>query len=210
MNIFILRIMLAAGIGGHAINMYCDRILCVFPNGKLMLEDLKDIGGEGKLAKLLEGISDKRPMRSSILGAFALLMESFGYLAITAYIYEQSHIIGTILFVMIQLFIVVGTAHHVKYGLVEWVFIKLGRTEQAQSVMLDLYNSAPATRVCYVGYIVFIIALIVAILSGAAGLPAWMAIFTILPVLIILAPFRIIGTLHIAAMISMLVWMLMI
>lgn len=92
--------------------MYCDRILSIFPNGTLRLEDLKDIGREGKMAKLMEGVSEKVPMRSAIL-------------------------------------------------------------------------------------------------SDTAGFPLWAAIFTILPVFIILFPFRIIGTLHIAAIASMLVWMIL-
>lgn len=186
--------------------MYCDRLLSVFPNGMLKLEDLKDIGNEGKMAKLLEGVSADVPMRSAILGAFSLLLQFFGYFAITAYIYGHSVWYGSILFVSIALFLIIGTAHHVKYGLVEYVFIKLGRDDRAKALMLDLYNSAPVTRICYAGYLVFIFALIAAIVSGTAALPLWAALFTILPLLLILAPFRIIGTLHIAAMISMLAW----
>lgn len=206
MNLTVLRIMLASGIAGHALNMYCDRLLSVFPNGMLKLEDLKDIGNEWKMAKLLEGVSADVPMRSAILGAFSLLLQFFGYFSITAYIYGQSVWYGSILFVSIALFLIIGTAHHVKYGLVEYVFIKLGRDNRAKALMLDLYNSAPITRICYAGYLVFIFTLIAAIISGTAALPLWAALFTILPVFLILAPFRIIGTLHIAAMISMLAW----
>lgn len=206
MNLTVLRIMMVSGIAGHALNMYCDRLLSVFPNGMLKLEDLKDIGNEGRMAKLLEGISADVPMRSAILGAFSLLLQFFGYFSITAYIYGHSVWYGSILFVSIALFLIIGTAHHVKYGLVEYVFIKLGRDDRAKALMLDLYNSAPITRICYAGYLVFIITLIAAIVSGTAALPLWAALFTILPVFLILAPFRIIGTLHIAAMISMLAW----
>lgn len=206
MNLTVLRIMLASGIAGHALNMYCDRLLSVFPNGMLKLEDLKDIGNEGKMAKLLEGVSADVSMRSAILGAFFLLLQFFGYFAITAYIYGHSVWYGSILFVSIALFLIIETAHHVKYGLVEYVFIKLGRDDRAKALMLDLYNSAPVTRICYAGYLVFIFTLIAAIVSGTAALPLWAALFTILPLLLILAPFRIIGTLHIAAMISMLAW----
>lgn len=148
MSLTIMKIMLVLGIIGHALNMYCDRILSVFPNGTLKLEDIKTFGKDDKMATLMEGVSEKIPMRSAILGAFAL--------------------------------------------------------------MLDLFNSAPITRVCYVGYLVFIFTLIIAIVSGTAALPLWSAIFTILPVFIILFPFRIIGTLHISAMVSMLVWILLI
>ena len=128
----------------------------------------------------------------------------------TGYVYEHSKVYGFILFVSIVLFIIIGTAHHVKYGLVEYVFIKLGRDAKAKALMLDLFNSAPITRVCYLGYLVFIFTLIIAIISGTATLPLWSAMFTILPVFIILFPFRIIGTLHISAMVSMLVWILLI
>ena len=166
MNLTVLRIMLASGIAGHALNMYCDRLLSVFPNGMLKLEDLKDIGNEGKMAKLLEGVSADVPMRSAILGAFSLLLQFFGYFAITAYIYGHSVWYGSILFVSIALFLIIGTAHHVKYGLVEYVFIKLGRDDRAKALMLDLYNSAPVTRICYAGYLVFIFTLIAAIVLG--------------------------------------------
>lgn len=210
MSLTVLKIMLVLGIIGHALNMYCDRILSIFPNGKLTIEDLKTFGKDDKLAKIMEGVSEKVPMRSAILGSFSLVLQFLGYFAITAYVYERSAVYGSILFVSITLFIVVGTAHHVKYGLTEYVFIRLGRTSQAKSLMLDLFNSAPITRICYVGYFVFIFTLIAAIVTGTAGFPIWAAIFTVLPVFIILFPFRIIGTLHISAMASMLVWILLI
>ena len=210
MSLIVLRIMLALGVAGHAVNMYCDRILSIFPNGMLKLEDMKDIGKEGKLAKLMEGVSEKVPMRSAILGAFSLVLQFFGYFAITAYIYGLSKVYGSIMFVSIVLFIIVGTAHHVKYGLVEYVFIKLGRDEKARELMLAMFNSAPITRICYVGYLVYIVTLIVAIVSGVAAVPVWAVIFTVLPIFIAMFPFRIIGTLHIAAMVSLAAWIFLI
>ena len=210
MSLTALKLMLMLGIIGHGINMYCDRILSVFPNGRLMLEDLKTIGENDKMAKLMENTSPKIPMRSAILGAFSLFLQFLGYFSITRYIYGHSRIYGSILFVSIALFIIIGTAHHVKYALSEYVFIRLGRDEKAKSLMLDLFNGGPITRICYVAYLVFIFTLIMAIVSGAAAFPLWAVIFTILPLFLILAPFRIIGTLHISAMASMLVWMLLI
>lgn len=89
----------------------------------------------------------------------------------------------------------------------EYVFLKLDRDERGKNLMLDMLNSAPVTRICFLGYIVFVVTLIVAIVTGIATFPIWAVIFTVLPVFILLLPFRIIGTLHISAMISMLVWM---
>lgn len=210
MSLTILRIMLVLGIIGHALNMYCDRILSIFPNGKLTLDSIKSIEDDGKMKKLMEGVSATIPLRSAFLGAFALFFEFLGYFALIMYMYGQSKIYGVLMFVAVSFFIVIGTAHHVKTALVEYVFIKLDRDARAQKLMLDLFNSAPVTRLCFVGYLAFVVILIISIVTGAAGFPIWAVIFTVLPIFIILFPFRIIGTLHIAAMVSMLAWMFLI
>ena len=149
-------------------------------------------------------------MRSSVLGAFVLFFEAFGYFAITAQVYQNSHVLGLILFAAILLFVVIGTAHHVVCGLSEWLYVNLGRTEEAHKTMLALYNGAPSTKACYFGYIAFVIALIVAIAIGCAGVSLRMIVFTVLPIFIVLAPFKIIGTLHISAMVSMLAWLIVV
>ena len=208
MDPVILKIMLGLGIIGHAINMYCDYILSVFPNGKLKMSNMKDLNDSRKMSELMDGVFEKTPMRSAILGAFALFFEAFGYFAITAQVYSGSRVLGLILFAAALLFIVAGTAHHVVCGIAEWVFLKLGRTEEAHKTMLSLYNGAPSTKTCYLGYIAFVIALIAAIATGCAGVSLWMIVFTVLPIFIVLAPFKIIGTLHISAMISMLAWLI--
>ena len=54
MSSTILKLMLLLGIIGHAYNMYCDRILSIFPNGQLKLENFKDLTNAKKMAHLLE------------------------------------------------------------------------------------------------------------------------------------------------------------
>ena len=206
----ILRFFLILGIIGHAINMYCDRIISIFPNGTLSLKNMDEIGKGDFLSNLLKGVSPKVPMRSAILGAFALLLQFFGYFALAVYMYGQSRIYGSIMFFAFVIFIVIGTAHHVKCAMAEYVFIKMGRDEKAKKVMLELFNGVPITRVCYVGYLVYLITLIVAIITGVAEFPLWGLIFTVIPVFIALFPFRIIGTLHLAAMASMFAWIFLI
>lgn len=210
MSLTFLKIMLVLGIIGHGINMYCDRVLAIFPNGKLTLASMNDLNDQPKMAHLMEGVSPRLAMRSAILGAFSLALQFLGYFSLSAYMYQHSTVYGTIMFLAIVLFIVIGTAHHVKYALGEYLFIKLGRDKKAHEIMLDFYNSAPITKGCYLAYIVYVITLILAVLTGTAAFPLWAVIFTILPVFILLFPFRIIGTLHIAAMASMLVWIFLI
>ena len=40
MSLTIMKIMLVLGIIGHALNMYCDRILSIFPNGQFHMDFL--------------------------------------------------------------------------------------------------------------------------------------------------------------------------
>lgn len=87
MSSTVLKLMLLLGIIGHACNMYCDRILSIFPNGQLKLENFKDLTNEEKMAHLLEGVSPKIPMRSAILGAFSLFLQFLGYFSLSAYIW---------------------------------------------------------------------------------------------------------------------------
>lgn len=207
MSVTILRIMLIFGIIGHAINLYCDRIISIFPNGALKLDDVKTLGKDDKLARLLEGVSEKIPLRSAILGAFALLLQLFGYSSLSFYLYGQSKVYGIILFVAAAFFIVIGAAHHVLYCLIEYIFIRLGRDDNAGKIMLELFHDVKCTMACYIGYLVFVITLIIAILTGVAAFPLWAVIFTVLPIFIIMFPLRITGTLHYSAMVSMLAWM---
>lgn len=76
--------------------------------------------------------------------------------------------------------------------------------------MLDLKDNALILRICMAGMVVYIITLIAAIVTGVIGFPVWSVIFTILPVAILLFPLKIIGTLHIAAMVSMFAWIFLI
>ncbi len=209
MSLGIMKMMLLMGIIGHAINMYCDRILSIFPNGTLNFGNIKDIGKGDMAARLMERASEKIPMRSAVLGAFALVLEFLGYFSLASYTYGYSQVYGSIMFVMTALFCIVGAAYHVKTALAEYLFIKWGRDEKAKGMMLDLMNAAPILRICAVGLFAYIIVLIIAIITGTIGFPIWALLFTIVPIFILVLPFKIIGSLHIAAMVSMLAWMLL-
>ena len=86
----ILYILLALGIIGHAINMYCDRILSIFPNGTLKLANYSKLKDGDYAAKLMEGVSPSVPMRSGVLGVFAIVLEFCGYAALAAYAYQKA------------------------------------------------------------------------------------------------------------------------
>ncbi len=206
----ILQIMLVVGIIGHGLNLYCDRTLSIFPNGKLMIANIQKIREGDYAAKLMEGVSPSVPLRSGVWGVFAIFMEYFGYLAMATYAYQRAPVIGVILFLATTYSCIISSAYHVKCGLAEYVFLKNGCDERAKETMLDLMDCGPALRSCFVSLLVYIVTMMVAIVTGAIGFPLWAVIFTTLPIFILLYPFKIIGSLHIGAMVSMLVWMLLI
>ena len=67
MTITMLRVMIALGIVGHAINMYCDRILSIFPNGTIKFDNIKEIEKDGVLAEMMKGVPASVPLRSGVL-----------------------------------------------------------------------------------------------------------------------------------------------
>lgn len=138
MTVTMIKIMIALGIVGHAINMYCDRILSIFPNGTIKFDNIKEIEKDGVLAEMMEDVPASVPLRSAVLGAFALVLEFFSYFALAVYTFERSQILGGVIFVTITFSCIVGAAYHVKCGLAEYVFLQLGRDRTTKDMMLDL------------------------------------------------------------------------
>lgn len=58
--------MLVLGIIGHTLNMYCDRILSILSKWKADSCRSETFGKDDKLAKIIEGVSKKVPMRSAM------------------------------------------------------------------------------------------------------------------------------------------------
>ncbi len=209
MSITVTRILLCLGMLGHALNMYCDRVISIFPNGTLNLINMKEIKKKGFLANLMEGVSPKIPMRSGILGVISLVFQYLGYFSFAVYVYGKAPVYGVTLFLCCTIFCILGAGVHVMTCLAEYVFLKMGRDEKARVLMLDIQKSIGVLHGCYLGLIAYIVTLIVAIISGALGFPLWAVIFTILPIFVLMFPLQIVGTLHIAAMASMLMWIIL-
>ena len=207
MNVILMSVCLVIGIIGHAINRWCDYVLSVYPNGKITIDTMKDVNDESKMAHLMEGTDPNTPLKSAMYGVFALFMEYLGYSAIAAYIYQYHHVFGIILFIASAFFAIIAAGHHIKYGLGVWMFVRSGCDKKSYQLFQELYNRFPVTKLCYVAYLLFLIILIISIVTGITPLPLWMVIFTVLPIFIVMAPFRIIGTLHFSAMITFAGWL---
>lgn len=206
----ILKIGLVLGIIGHAVNLWCDRALSVTPNGKITLATMKEIDNPEGMAKLYEGVDASVPMKSAVFGVVSLILQFFGYFSIAYFVRTFSEVFGIILFVGSTVFAILGSGHHMKYALGVWMFIKGGRDERAYELLSGLYHGGNATRLCYFGYILYVAALMVSICMGVCGLPLWSLVFTVLPIFIALIPFKMIGSLHISAMITFLGWIFLV
>ena len=181
---------------GHLICWRCDWIITYTPAGRFTIDDLQD---NNKLSETFKSSSLKRPLHSMLFGVLALAMIFCGYLSLYEWMKQYSMMYAAIIMTSAIAFIVPGTAHHIFCGVVEWLYIRLGRTEEARKVILELFKKTSVTMiVCYLGLLVFSLSFFIAVVFGITPLPRWVCAFNILPIFIVLSPFRIAGTGNIA------------
>lgn len=79
--------------------------------------------------------------------------------------------------------------HHVTCGLVEWLYVKLGKTDEAREVALEfMAKTIAAMIVGYIGLAVFLITLFIMVVTGKTSLPMWACVFNTLPLMLLLTP----------------------
>lgn len=173
---------------GH---IFCGITDCLFaytPNGRF---DMKDARDSKKMSAVFEGMPLERLEIASTFGVLALTVSLFGFLELSKWMNNFSHTASVIMYISGIAFIVPIVAHHICCGVVEWFYVKLGRTEEALSQVLDFFKKTIITA--YVGYLalaVFSITLAVVILTGNTDLPRWAAVFTTFPLYLIISPTR--------------------
>ena len=87
-----------------------------------------------------------------------------------------------------------GIAHHILCGVPEWLYVRLGRTEEARQVITELFQKTSVTMfVCYAGFLIFGVALFAAVVSGLTPLPRWAYVFNTTLLMLVLPPTRIGG-----------------
>ena len=88
-----------------------------------------------------------------------------------------------------------GMAHHVLCGVPEWLYVKLGRTEEAREIITDLFKKTSVTMlVCYAGFLIFGISLFLAVFNSYTPLPKWACLFNTTLLMLVLTPLRIGGS----------------
>ena len=187
-----IQLLFICGIIGHLLCGYCDCLLTYVPGGKKFgAKQLKD---NALMAETFEKMPLKNPLMSMLLGCLALFLCFAGYFGIFCWIMEYSVGYAVIMLIAAALFIVAGTAHHILCGVGEWVYVRMGRTEDALNAVLKLFKDTSATMIaCYLGWAVYGIILFIAVITGIADIPRWACIFNIVPLFLLTFPSHIGG-----------------
>ena len=181
-----LKLLLIVACIGHIMCGFCDCLLSYSKGRRLNLKDIKD---SEKMAKMFEGMPLWQPMTSIILGTFSITIFTFGYLALSSWMHKYNVTLSYVMLASAIVFVIPIAVHHVICGIVEWFYIKLGRTDEARSLVLGFQKENISTMfVGYLGWLVFLLVLFIEIVMGKTDLPIWACVFNTLPLMIILTP----------------------
>lgn len=181
-----MKIVLFAAFIGHVLCGVCDCLLSYSPSGRL---DLK--GALEDPDKMREAFADMPiswPLISILIGVFAITLFGFGYLELSSWMKEFSKTASMIMYISAVVFLISIVVHHIICGLVEWLYIRLGRSDEARDAALEFQMKTIATMIIgYLALAVFLIVLFFMIVTGKTNLPRWTCVFNTLPVMAILS-----------------------
>lgn len=181
-----IKAALIMAVTGHILCGICDCLLSYSKKGRL---NLKDIKYQDKMSAMFADMPLSYPLISIVLGTFAIMLFGFGYFALSSYMKSYSETAAMIMFIAAVLFLVPITAHHILCGVVEWVYIRLDRTNEVSEAVLQLQKETISTMFAgYAGLLVFVITLFVVIVSGKTDIPKWACIFNTLVFMLALLP----------------------
>lgn len=179
-------------LAGHLLCGVCDCWLTYLPNGRFKFDYMKD---NQKLSDVFAGMPLRKAILSMVLGCLAMCMMFFGYLALALWLRPISSIHGNLMLLAVGLIFTFGIAHHILCGVPEWLYVRLGRTEEARQIITELFQKTSVTMlVCYTGFLIFGAALFAAVVSGLTPLPRWACVFNTTLLMLVLMPTRVGGS----------------
>lgn len=170
---------------GHVLCGICDCLLSYSPSGRLDLKGaLKD---PDKMRTVFADMPLSWPLMSVLLGVYAITAFGFGYLGLSRWMEEFSRTASVIMYISSVVFLISIVVHHIICGLVEWLFIRMGRTNEARQAVLEFQAKTIVTMVIgYLGLASFVITLFIMVSVGKTTLPQWACVLNTLPVMLIL------------------------
>ena len=184
-----LYIALVSALVGHILCGITDCMLGYSKKGRI---DLKCIKDPEKMREEFADMPLSYPLWSMLLGTLAISVFGFGYFGLARYTEQFSKTAAVIMHISAMVFIVPIVTHHVFCGAVEWLYIRLGRTDKAREVVLEMQIKTIATMFAgYAGLLVFLVTLFVTVASGKTGLPQWACVFNTLTFMLLMLPTKI-------------------
>lgn len=181
-----LKIALLTAFAAHILCGYSDCLLSYGAKGRL---NLKNIKYPDKMAEMFEDMPLRKPLVSILLGTFSITAMTFGYLALSKWMQQFNEVIANIMFISSIVFAVPIVTNHIICGLVEWFYIRLGRTNEVREAVLEFQKNTISTMfVGYLGLLVFVGCLFFAVVTGKTDLPQWCCIFNTLIFMLLLTP----------------------
>lgn len=181
-----LKTVLCIAVVGHLLCGICDCLLSYSPSGRMDLVGvLKDAN---KMREEFKDLPLSWPMASILLGVASITMFGFGYLELSRWMGNFSQTASIIMYIAAVVFLISIVVHHVICGLVEWLYIRLGSTDEAREAALDFQAKTIATMIVgYLALAVFLLTLFIMVVTGKTSLPPWACIFNTLPLMALLA-----------------------
>ena len=181
-----MKIVMLVAMIGHILCGTSDCLLSYSKRGRL---NLKEITDPDKMSEMFEDMPLSFPLASMLLGTAAITMFAFGYFALSDWMSAFSKTASNIMFISSVIFLIPIVTHHVFCGVVEWIYIRLGRTKAVREAVLEMQIKTIATMVVgYLGLLTFMGTLFIMIVTGNTSLPVWACVFNTLVVMIVLAP----------------------
>ena len=180
-----LKTVLFLAFIGHVLCGICDCLLSYSPSGRL---DLKGaIKDPDKMRTVFADLPLTWPLTSILLGVYAITMFAFGYLGLSRWMEGFSRTASVIMYISAVVFLISIVVHHIICGLVEWLYIRMGRTDEAREAALEFQAKTIVTMIIgYLGLAVFVITLFVMVAAGKTTLPQWVCVLNTLPIMLIL------------------------
>lgn len=182
-----LKTVLFIAFIGHVLCGVCDCLLSYSPSGRL---DLKNAIKNGdNMRKVFHDLPLSWPLISILLGVGAITTFAFGYLELSKWMGQFSGTASLIMYISSVVFLIQIVVHHIICGLVEWLFIRLGKTDEAREVALEFQVKTIATMIIgYLGLAVFLVTLFIMVVSGKTTFPQWACVLNTLPLMLVLLP----------------------
>ncbi len=183
-----LKVFMILACLGHIVCGVTDCMMAYSKSGRFDFADAKD---PEKLRRVFSEMPLLQIELATLVGIFALFAAAPGYLSLSMWIAEYSEVSGNICFIASLFFIVLIVTHHGFCGAVEWFYIRLGRTDEALSAIMEYFKKTVITSVAYAGLLVFSLIFFVLVVSGKTDLPWWAAVFNTFPIFLVLAPTKV-------------------